>query len=84
MPAGVSLIDGGTQGMYLLDHVCSAGCVLVLDAIDFALPPGTLRVFRDDDVPEGADRAMSLHQATFQELLSLARVTRPLPATGSR
>jgi hydrogenase maturation protease len=79
MPAGVSLVDGGTQGMYLLDHVCSAGRVLVFDAIDFALPPGTVRVFRDGDVPEGAGRAMSLHQATFQELLSLARVRGRFP-----
>ncbi len=22
LPAEVSLVDGGTQGMYLLDHVC--------------------------------------------------------------
>lgn len=74
MPDDVALVDGGTQGVYLLDHVCSAGRVVVLDAIDFALPPGTLRVFRDAEVPEGSGRAMSLHQATFQELLALARV----------
>ena len=24
MPTGVSLVDGGTQGLYLLDHVCDA------------------------------------------------------------
>ena len=80
MPANVSVIDGGTQGVYLLDHVCSAERVIVLDAIDFALPPGTLRVFRDADVPEGSGAAMSLHQATFQELLSLARVRGRFPA----
>jgi hydrogenase maturation protease len=74
LPANVSVVDGGTQGVYLLDHVCSAERVLVLDAIDFALAPGTLRSFRDAEVPEGSGRAMSLHQATFQELLSLARV----------
>ena len=79
MPANVSLIDGGTQGVYLLDHVCSADRVLVLDAIDYQLAPGTLRLFRDDEVPVWADRAMSLHQATFQELLSLARVAGRFP-----
>jgi hydrogenase maturation protease len=79
VPAGVTLVDGGTQGMYLLDHVCSAGRVIVFDAIDFALAPGTLRVFRDSEVPEGSARAMSLHQATFQELLSLARVRGRFP-----
>ena len=79
MPENVSLIDGGTQGMYLLDHVCSADRVLVLDAIDFKLAPGTLRVFRDDEVPVWSDTMMSLHQATFQELLSLARVRGRFP-----
>ncbi|HEX7436732.1 MAG TPA: HyaD/HybD family hydrogenase maturation endopeptidase [Caldimonas sp.] len=79
MPANVSLVDGGTQGMYLLDHVCSADRVLVLDAIDYKLAPGTLRLFRDDEVPVWADRVMSLHQATFQELLSLARVRGRFP-----
>ena len=79
MPAHVSLVDGGTQGMYLLDHVCSAGRVLVLDAIDYKLAPGTLRVFRDAEVPVWADTMMSLHQATFQELLSLARLRGQFP-----
>ena len=80
MPANVSLVDGGTQGMYLLEYVCAADRVLVLDAIDYKLPPGTLRVFRDDEVPVWADHVMSLHQATFQELLSLARLRGRFPA----
>ena len=65
--------------MYLLDHVCSADRVIVLDAIDYQLPPGTLRVLRDAEVPVWADRAMSLHQATFQELLSLAHLRGRFP-----
>jgi hydrogenase maturation protease len=80
MPANVSVVDGGTQGVYLLDHVCAAERVVVLDAIDFGFAPGTLHAFRDGDVPEGSATAMSLHQATFQELLSLARVRGCFPA----
>ena len=79
-PPNVSLVDGGTQGMYLLDHVCAADRVLVFDAIDYRLPPGTLRVFRDDQVPVWSDRMMSLHQATFQELLSLAHLRGRYPS----
>jgi hydrogenase maturation protease len=80
MPANVSVVDGGTQGVYLLEHVCSAQRVVVLDAIDFGFAPGTLHVFRDGEVPEGSATAISLHQATFQELLSLARVRDRFPA----
>jgi hydrogenase maturation protease len=79
LPQHVALVDGGTQGMYLLDHVCDADHVLVFDAIDYKLAPGTLRVFRDAEVPVWADTMMSLHQATFQELLSLARLRNRFP-----
>ncbi len=79
LPPAVQVVDGGTQGMYLLDFVCSASHVLVLDAIDFKLAPGSLRVFREAEVPEWSDTKMSLHQATFQELLSLARLRDRFP-----
>ena len=75
----MQLVDGGTQGLYLLEFVCSASHVLVLDCIDFGLEPGTLRVFRDGEVPVWSDTKMSLHQATFQELLSLARLRDRFP-----
>jgi len=81
VPPGVSVVDGGTQGVYLLDHVCAARCAIVFDTIDFGLPPGTLKVLRDDEVPVWADTKMSLHQATFQELLSLARLRGRFPAS---
>ncbi|HSC64169.1 MAG TPA: HyaD/HybD family hydrogenase maturation endopeptidase [Caldimonas sp.] len=80
MPEQVSLVDGGTQGMYLLDRVCAADYVLVLDAIDYGLRPGTLRLFRDDAVPAWSDTMMSLHQATFQELLTMARLRDRFPS----
>ena len=79
LPAEVAVVDGGTQGIYLLDHVCSAARVIVFDAIDYQLPPGTLRVFRDGEVPVWSDTLMSLHQATFQELLSLAHLRGRFP-----
>ena len=68
----VELLDGGTQGMNLLEPVVSHGAVLVFDAIDFGLEPGSLRVLRDRDVPAWAATKMSLHQQSFQELLAIA------------
>ena len=78
-PPHVQMVDGGTQGLYLLDYVCEASHLIVLDAIDFALPPGTLKVFRDTEVPVWSDTVMSLHQTSFQELLSLARLRDRFP-----
>jgi len=78
-PAGVMLVEGGTQGLYLLEYVCGARRAIVFDAIDFGLPPATLRVFRDAEVPVWADTKMSLHQASFQELLSVAKLRGRFP-----
>ena len=80
-PEHVSLIDGGTQGLYLIQHVQSADALLIFDAIDYGLEPGTLKQIRNDDVPRfmGAKK-MSLHQTGFQEVLSLAQLTEKYPA----
>lgn len=79
-PEGVTLMDGGTQGLYLVQHVQQADCLIVFDAIDYGLPPGTLKVVRDADVPKfmGAKR-MSLHQTGFQEVLAIAEFTGSFP-----
>lgn len=79
LPPHVRLVDGGTQGIYLLNEVSSAPQVLVFDAIDYGLPPGALRVLRDAEIPVWTDQAMSLHQATFQELLALAQLRGRFP-----
>lgn len=71
-PPGVLLLDGGTQGLNLLEPVVAARRVLVFDAIDFGLAPGALRVLRDREVPAWAGSKMSLHQQSFHELLAIA------------
>ncbi|MBX3609045.1 MAG: HyaD/HybD family hydrogenase maturation endopeptidase [Hydrogenophaga sp.] len=77
----VSLVDGGTQGLYLIQHVQAADALLIFDAIDYGLAPGTLKEVRDDEVPRflGAKK-MSLHQTGFQEVLALATLTGRYPA----
>lgn len=78
-PPGVELVDGGTQGLYLLDYVCSARRLIVFDAIDYGLPAGSLKVLRDADIPAWSAVKMSLHQTNFQEVLSLAQLKGRVP-----
>jgi hydrogenase maturation protease len=73
-PDAVEVVDGGTLGLYLLELVASARRVLLFDAIDFGLAPGTLRVFRDGDVPAWGAVKMSPHQTGFNDVLALARL----------
>ena len=80
LPETVRVLDGGTQGLYLLPHVQQAERLIVFDAIDYGLPPGTLRLVENDEVPRfmGAKK-MSLHQTGFQEVLMLAQLTEQYP-----
>ena len=74
------VMDGGTQGIFLLPWVRSASRLLMFDAVDFGLEPGTLKVVRNADVPRfmGAKK-VSMHQAGFQEVLSTADLSGQLP-----
>ena len=71
----VTVMDGGTQGLYLLPYVQACDRLLVIDAIDYGLAPGSVHVVRDDAVPSfmGAKK-MSLHQTGFQEVLAAAQL----------
>jgi len=75
VPDNVRLMDGGTQGIYLVPHVQECDVLVVFDAIDYGLAPGTLKVIRDKDVPSfmGAKK-MSLHQTGFQEVLAMSEM----------
>jgi hydrogenase maturation protease len=77
----VRVMDGGTQGIFLLPWVRSARRLLIFDAVDFGMAPATLELVRGDDVPRymGAKK-VSMHQAGFQEVLASADLTDSLPA----
>lgn len=69
----VRILDGGTQGIYLVDQVRWADCLVVFDAVDYGLPPGTLKRVEGAEVPRFlGTKKMSLHQTGFQEVLALA------------
>jgi hydrogenase maturation protease len=80
LPDWVELVDGGTQGLYLIQHVQESKYLLIFDAVDYGLSPGEIKVVDDDDVPHfmGAKK-MSLHQTGFQEVLMLAKLTERYP-----
>lgn len=77
----VRLVDGGTQGLGLLPVVEDTGLLVILDAVDFGLAPGTLMVATDDAVPRYLTaKKLSLHQTNFQDVLALAQLSGRAPA----
>jgi hydrogenase maturation protease len=78
----VRLLDGGTQGLYLLPFLEEADILVVFDAVDYGLEPGTLKVVENDEVPRfmGAKK-MSLHQTGFQDVIATAQLMGYCPET---
>ena len=78
----VKLLDGGTQGLYLLPFLEAADMMVVFDAVDYGLEPGTMKVVEGDDVPTfmGAKK-MSLHQTGFQDVIATAQLMGYCPET---
>jgi len=79
-PENVLLMDGGTQGIYLVQHVQTCDILVVFDAIDYGLQGGEMKLIENEDVPNfmGAKK-MSLHQTGFQEVLSTSRLLGDYP-----
>ncbi len=80
-PPGVMLLDGGTLGLNLYDSIATARRVLVFDAIDFGLRPGTVKVLRDAEVPAWGRTKLSPHQTGFNDVLALAHLNGHVPET---
>lgn len=74
-PANVRLLDGGTQGLYLLPFLEEAEALIVFDAVDYGLEPGSLKIVEGDAMPAflGAKK-MSLHQTGFQDVIATAQL----------
>jgi len=65
---GVTLIDGGTQGLALLGLISCAERVLVIDAIDAGEPAGTILRFEGKSL-RGLPGKSSIHQLGFADMM---------------
>lgn len=79
-PDNIDIIDAGTLGQTLLQFVEKADRLLILDAVDFNLPPGTLIFKNNEEIPAYLTaHKMSLHQTSFSEVIALANLKQCLP-----
>lgn len=75
IPHNVTCLDGGTQGIYLVQHVREADVLIVFDAVDYGLPAGTMKRVEGTEVPKFMGcKKISLHQTGFQEVLAMAEM----------
>lgn len=73
VPEDVTLIEGGTLGLELLTYVWDCSYLLVLDAVDFGQPPGTLVRMSGEELNTLPGKG-SVHQLGVADLLVALRV----------
>lgn len=80
LPDGVEVEDVGTPGLDLTPYLDGARAVLVIDTVTSDGPPGTVRVYRRDDLLSSPppDRT-SPHQPGLREALMAAELTNGMP-----
>lgn len=77
LPAGVELFDGATAGMDLLDIIADRERLIVVDAIDADVPPGTVLRLTPEDLVPRTEPCVSVHDmGLFEALLAARRLRR--------
>ena len=71
LPANVRLVDGGTTGMELFDPMRNADCLIVADAVNADVPPGTLVRIANEEIRAFFQTKLSNHQLGLSDLLAL-------------
>ncbi len=75
IPDSLTVADGGTQGLYLVDMLRDHNPIVIFDALDFGDAPGTLRAVANEEIPAFvAAKKMSLHQAGLQDVIACAKL----------
>lgn len=79
---GVNYLDGGTLSFTLAGSIAESEGLIVVDAARMNLPPGSLKVFHNEEMDHylRGNRA-SVHEVSLGDLLDIARLSETLPAS---
>jgi hydrogenase maturation protease len=79
LPPAVELVDGGTWGMNLLPVIEDADELILIDAIDVGVAPGTPVHLEHARLPRYLATKISPHQVDLRDVLALAELRGTLP-----
>ncbi|NTV68042.1 MAG: hydrogenase maturation protease [Chlorobaculum sp.] len=79
-PEHVQFVDGGTQGLYLLDWFESCDALMVFDSIIPVEFEPKVYLYCKEELPAFIHRKMSAHQMGLSELLAVAKLHGREPA----
>ncbi len=82
LPAGVEVIEGGTDGFRLMNVITGADRLIVVDAVKGGSPPGSIYRFDIDDASSFPDAyKTSVHQIGILEVVHLSELVGQTPET---
>lgn len=78
-PDNITLMDGGTAGMELMEYMASRELLIVIDAVRADYPPGSVFVLEDEQIPALFSKRISPHQLGLCDVLMALRLTGEYP-----
>ncbi len=73
-PDNVSVLDGGTQGLWLMPTIQQSDHLIVVDAVHGKGAPGTVYRLERDDLPSSLRAKQSAHDSDLVEALNLCEM----------
>ena len=73
-PENVAVMDGGTLGLDLLPALEGVTHLIVVDAVETGVAPGTLVRLEGEELPIALETKLSPHQMGLKDLLAVARL----------
>lgn len=80
-PENIHLVDGGTQGLWLLSTIQESDHLVVVDAVMGGGEPGSLYRLERADLPKGLRIKQSAHDSDLVEALNLCALVDKEPKT---
>jgi hydrogenase maturation protease len=71
IPDGVRVVDGGTTGMELFEPMRECDCLVIADAVNARVPPGSLVRIANGEINAFFQTKLSNHQLGLSDLLAL-------------
>lgn len=79
-PPQVEIMDGGTAGLALYEHIIDRTHLIVIDAVKTGRPPGSVVKLNGDALPSLFRNRVSPHQMALSDMLAALQISgRPLP-----
>jgi len=75
LPKSIEIYDGGTGGFKLIDLMHGAARVIFIDAVETGKAPGSVTIFRAEDVHSIYNKKKySLHDTDLMEIIKMAEM----------